>query len=333
MQVGKRMKRFILVLALVLIGIAVIFYWMAAATRDRAIAENQRILTARAQWLADQLDHVLQQRMVQTFTFAALPSLRGFAAADVVTRPARMAVAYSELQAWVAADPDVRAVNIVDSLGIVILTTEGSMNANWGERVFVRQALAGKLYASPPVRESGELSQYYSAPIINNMGEVAGALIVRVAAQEMWSVLGTTNEVMLIDENNVQIANRTTLPSLFVALSPLATEAHARLLAEKHYGAEITQIGSINLSDLATTIKRDQAAFVIYRDAQAQTWHAATYRMKTQAWTVVAMVSEDTVMLPVRDAIIDQLVLAVSVALLVAGTLNLAWRMLQRETQ
>lgn len=333
MQVGKRMKRFMLALALVLIGVALIFYWIVVATRDRAIAENQRILATRTQWLADQLDLVLQQRMVQTFTFAALPSLRGFATADEATRPARMAVAYSELQAWVAADPNLRAISIVDSLGIVILTTDRSMNVNWGERVFVREALAGKLYASPPVRESGELSQYYSAPIINNAGEVAGALIVRVAAQEMWSVLGTSNDVMLIDENNVQIANRAILPSLFMALSPLASEVSARLLAEKFYGTEIAQLSVTRLDDLANAIKRADAAFVIYRDPQAQTWHAATNRMKTKPWTVVTTVSEDTVMLPVRDAIIDQFALAVSVALLVAGTLNLAWRILQRETQ
>jgi hypothetical protein len=307
---------------------AAMFLAIGILARDRALADADRELMTRAQFLAHQLDRTMQQRMVQTFTFAAFPSLRGVATADEATRSARMAIAYSELQAWVAADPNVRAVSIVNSLGIVILATDATINTNWSERVFVRQALAGQLYVSPPVREWGELSQYYSAPIINNLGEVAGALIVRVDAQEWWSVLETSNDVMLIDENGVQIANRATMPPLFVALAPLAAEVQTRLVAEKHYGAEITHIGSIHLSDLATTIKRDQAALVIYRDAQARTWHAATYRMKTKPWTVVAMVLEDTVMAPVRDALVDRFALAVSVALLVAGTLNLAWRML-----
>jgi C4-dicarboxylate-specific signal transduction histidine kinase len=327
------MKRFSLVAALAMICFGITFYWMATAVHDRVLAESQRTLTTRAQFLAHQLDRTMQQRMVQTFTFAAFPSLRGVATADEATRSARMAIAYSELQAWVAADPNVRAVSIVNSLGIVILATDATINTNWGERVFVRQALAGQLYVSPPVREWGELSQYYSAPIINNLGEVAGALIVRVDAQELWSVLETSNDVMLIDENGVQIANRATMPSLFVALSPLAAEVRARILAEKQYGAEITQIGAINLSDLATAIKRGQAAFVVYRDAQAQTWHAAIYRMKTKPWTVVVVVSEETQMTPARDAIVDQFALAIIVAVLVAGTLNVAWFILKREPQ
>jgi len=326
------MKRFFILSLLALLLFAAMFLAIGILARDRALADADRELMTRAQFLAHQLDRTMQQRMVQTFTFAAFPSLRGVATADEATRSARMAIAYSELQAWVAADPNVRAVSIVNSLGIVILATDATINTNWGERVFVRQALAGQLYVSPPVREWGELSQYYSAPIINNLGEVAGALIVRVDAQEWWSVLEPSNDVMLIDENGVQIANRATMPPLFVALAPLAAEVQTRLVAEKHYGAEITHIGSIHLSELATTLQRDQAALVIYRDAQARTWHAATYRMKTKPWTVVAMVLEDTVMAPVRDALVDRFALAVSVALLVAGTLNLAWRMLH-ETQ
>lgn len=320
------MKLWLAFLFLVFGVLGATFLLVDFAARDRAINEADRALEMRAQFLADQLDRVLQLRMVELFTFAALPSMRGFAASDETTRAARTAVALSELQAIAAADPNVRAAFILDPTGTVILATNaGLMNSAWGERAFVRDALAGKITASAPAREFGELSQYYAAPILNNAGDVAGVFVLRVVVQEMWSALGMQNDVMLVDENGVRLADRSTQPQIFVALAPLTTTVSTQLIAEKRYGADLTQIAATTLADVSTTIKRSESARVVYRDAQNQMVRAATRRLKTNVWTVIVFTPEANVLAPVRDAIIDQLIIAFMVALVCGGSFAVAW--------
>jgi non-ribosomal peptide synthetase component E (peptide arylation enzyme) len=90
--------------------IATVFSFFSA--RSRALDDADRELGARAQLVANSIDLFLQARMVETLTFAALPSLRGFVTADETTRPSRIAVAQSELQSIAAADPLITALRL-----------------------------------------------------------------------------------------------------------------------------------------------------------------------------------------------------------------------------
>jgi hypothetical protein len=309
------MKRFLLLGGLALIIFSAMFLVVGSLARDRALADADRELVGRAQFLANVLDRTLQQRMMQTFTFAALPSLRGYAASDETTRDARAAVARTELAALTFADPNIHAATIVGARGIVIMTTDDSMNADWRARVFVGEALRGHLSASAPAREPDEIVQYYSAPILNNAGEVAGALILRVDAQEMWNALDAPYGVMLVDEFGVRIMDRS-FTQLFTALAPLPVDIAAKPLAEKRYGAEITQIRATDLSDFAEAIKRGGAAQLVYRDGKGRAVHAATRRIVTNPWTVIAYESEDDILLPVRQTLYSQIGLAIASALI-----------------
>ena len=301
-----------LVIALLALGLlTVLSYQYDSTNRARALADAQRDLAWRAQFTADALDRTLQLRMTQTFTLAALPSLRGYASSDDAARAGRAAVAQSELQAIVAADPNVRAASITDIAGKVVLTTDGSMNANWGERVFVREALAGHLHASVPARDYGEISQYYSAPILDNARNVAGAMVIRVVVQEMWDLLGKQVDVFIVDENGVRIADRTATPQTFVALAPLGPDVIANVMTGKVYGSEITQIRATNLPDLAGAIKRGGTRELSFRDANNQMIYAALGPISTNAWTVVAFESEDAIFAGTWDTLLYEIIIAV----------------------
>ena len=293
------------------------------------LSSADNALAARARLIADTVDQVLQWRMTEAFTFAALPSLRGFAASDDAARPARTATALVELKAIVAADQSVRAVSIVDPSGLVILTTDSSMNANWGDRVFVREAAAGHLFASVPSRDFGEVSQYYSAPIIDNAGDVAAELVMRASAQELWNTLNAPPEVMLVDENGVRVIDRTSKPQTFVALASLAPEIAARVLAEERYGVEVTQVPGTRLAALADAIKQNKTATLSYQGVDGRTLRAATQRTSIYPWTVIVLQDEDAALAPERDALVGAV--EVSVVALVAGMiLGIAFRKLGR---
>lgn len=300
--------------------LATAIYLTDSTARARTLANAQRDLAARAYFLADALDRTLQLRMTQVFTFAALPSMRGFAASDDAARLTRAAVALAELHAIVAADPNVRAASIADPTGIVILTTDGSMYADWSARVFMREALAGQLHASAPARDFGEISQFYSAPILDNAGNVTGALVVRVDVQEMWGVLSAQKNVLLVDENGVRIADRSDKPQTFVALTPLAPNVAARVAVEQRYGAEMTQIRATNLPELVNAIPRAGAAQLTFRDTGGQTVHAATRRLATNPWTILAFETADAISAAARETVWDTLIVA-AVAFVVAAAL------------
>ncbi len=297
------MYRFIALACLAFAAVLASIYFLDLNSRARALAGADQTLAARAHLIADTVDRTLQWRMTEVFTFAALPSLRGFAASDDAARPARAAVALVELKAIVAADPNVRAASIVDPSGEVILTTDASMRANWTEHMFVREPLAGHLYASVPARDFGEVSQYYSASIIDNVGNVVSVLVVRVAALELYSAAIPQSNGLLVDENGVRIADWTAAPKNLVALAPIAPAVAANLLAEKRYGAEVTQIPATNLAALAAETQRGNAATLTFRDASDQPIRAAIRRLVTYPWTVVVMQNEDAIFSDERDAL------------------------------
>lgn len=314
------MRRFINALFCVCAMLAVVLYLTGSAVYDRTMTEANRALAIRAQAAADAVDRTMQQRMIQVFTFAAMPSFRAFAASDDTERPARIVLARAELQSMVDADPNIRAVGIVDTTGTLILSTDKTMLENWDDRVFVREALRGRIYASVPARDFGEVSQYYSAPVFNNAGDIAGGLVVRVAVQEMWNVLSDQSDVLLVDQNGVRIADRSATPQYFVALAPLSVAVLNQALAEKQYGAEVTQIRFTNLTDLMTAVTRNQPQ-TTYRDSNGQAVHAALSRLKTYPWTVIAFASEDDQLAPARDIIVDQIKIALISVVIVASAI------------
>jgi C4-dicarboxylate-specific signal transduction histidine kinase len=226
-------------------------------------------------------------------TLAALPSLRAFVASDESARPARLAVAQSELQAIVSSDDNLRAATIVGANGVVVLTTDDSMNADWSARAFVREGLLGHLYASAPTRDGGETSQYYAAPLIDNFGNVAGALVLRIAAQEMLNGFYLLGNVLILDENNVRIVDTTPLPQLYAAITPLSGDTLARLLAERHYGADVALLRVVPFPELLSQIQPHRAAQTILRDPNSVTYLAAIQPLAINPWSIVFLTRDD----------------------------------------
>lgn len=320
------MRSYILLIVFALLLFAAMFVAAGILARDRALADADRELATRAQFFAHALDRTLQQRMIQAFTFAALPSLRAFAASDDANRDARAAIARVELIAIVHADPNLRAASIVDKNGIVIMTTDEAMLANWRARVFVREALRGHLHASAPAREGNAIVQFYSAPILDNAGEIAGALVLRVDAQEMWNALAAPYDLTVVDEIGVRLMDRS-YTQLFVALAPVPADLAAQPLAEKRYG-DISEIRATNLTELANAVQRGGAAQIVYRDANGRAIHVATRRITTNPWTVIASESEDAILLPARQSLYAQIGLAIASALITLALVYAAQFML-----
>ncbi len=318
--VAQRRWAAILVVALVA-GIAL--FLTDSSLRARALDYAQRDLRARAQTTADAMDRALRARLIQTLTLAALPSLRGFAASDEQSRAQRAALAQNELHAIVAADPNARAASILDAGGVVALTTDNSIHALWSERAFFRAALRGELHASPPARDFGEVSHYYSAPLIDNAGRVRGVLVVRVAAQELWD--GLPKNILVVDENGVVMADTSDKPQNFIALAPIDSETHNRLIAERRYGAELGTLRFSNQTALLALIQQDNAGAFTFRDAGGRAQVGAARKLQINPWRVLVSQSEEETYAFARDALGHALALG-TFAFFVGIGLMFAWR-------
>lgn len=255
---------------------------------------NSQNLKEIAQRAANEYERLLQLRQQQVFSFAAFPSIRAFTASTPETRAQRASVALNELQSLVASDQNVRQAFIVDSTGTVILSTLDNWNDRLGNRQFVRQALEGKITVSPIARDRSENSINYAAPVLNNAGAIAGALVMRVAAQEFWSVLprGENFYAVVSDENGVRLEDTGDPARRLASFGALDAARAARIVSEQTYGAEMPLVRATNLERAQQLIT--QGALDQLRAADVNADALGYQRLVSQPWTVLILASQAT---------------------------------------
>lgn len=255
---------------------------------------NPNNLKEIAQRTANEYDRLLQLRAQQVFTIAAFPSLRAFAAATLETRSQRAAVALSELQAWVAADTNVREAFITDANGIVIMATREGWNDDVSARKFVQDALKGEIAISPVSKDRGEFSTYYAAPILDSFNNLAGALVIRVAAQELWEVTprGENFYAVLSDENGVRLDDSGEPARRLESFGTLDTTRAAEIVNAQLYGAQLPQLRASKLERVQQLVTQGTLDELRASDFDADT--LAAQRLVSKPWYVFILSPQPT---------------------------------------
>jgi hypothetical protein len=241
---------------------------------------------------ANEYDRLWQLRMQQTFTFAAFPSIRAFASSTPETRAERASVALNELKALVASDKNVREALIVDANGTVIMSTLDGWGSSLAQRQFVRAALNGHIALSPVARDRAEYSNYYAAPVLNNANEIAGAFVLRVAAQELWDVLprGENFYAVLSDENGVRLDDTGDPARRMASFGALDAARAAQLVSEQNYGAEMPLLRATNLERAQHLVTQGALDQLDAADFDAGAW--AYQRTVSKPWTVLVLAAQ-----------------------------------------
>ena len=105
----------------------------------------------------------------------------------------------------------------------------------------------------------------------------------------------------VVDENGVRLADRSKTPLTLAALSSLRADVSARLLREKHYGAELGRIDATNLKPLADAVTNGNVWMIDYNEMDGRLAHAALRRLRTYPWTVIVFEYDDVLMASVKD--------------------------------
>jgi C4-dicarboxylate-specific signal transduction histidine kinase len=269
--------------ALLVIALLPVLLFAMLTTRDTADLKEI------AQRSAGELDRLIGLREQQVFTIAAFPSIRAFTASTPATRSQRAAVALNELQAWVASDTMVREAFIVDQTGIVIMTTLEGWDSDLSARQFVQDALAGQLAVSPVAQDRGEFSNYYAAPVFNNQKEIAGALVIRVDAQEFWNVTphGVRFYALISDENGARLDDTGDPARRLKTLAPLDPTLTAHIVQTQLYGAQLLQLGATRLERAQQLLTGGALDQLSGSDFNADA--IATQRLVSKPWTMIVL--------------------------------------------
>lgn len=280
----KRTRGFLLRFVLLLL-VALIPLTLAVALYTPAAPNLKEI----AQRTANELDRLIQLRMQQVFTVAAFPSIRAYVSTSPETRSERAAIALDELQSWVASDTNVREALLTNAQGIVIMATREGWNSDVSTRQFVQEALKGQLAVSPVAKDRGEFSNYYAAPVLNNSQEIAGTLVIRVAAQEMWRVtpVGQGYSAIVSDENGVRLDDSGTPAFRLLALGSLDTQRATNVLNSQLYGAQQPQIFGTGLEQAQALVTR--GAIDELQPVDFRAGGLAAQRLLSKPWYVLIL--------------------------------------------
>lgn len=268
-----------------------------------------------AQRTANELDRLIQLRQQQVFTIAAFPSIRAYASSSPELRSQRAAIALNELQSWVSSDTNVREVFVTDAQGIVIMATREGWNDNVSNRKFVQDALSGQLAVSPVTRDRGEFSIYYASPVLDNAREIAGALVIRVAAQELWDITprGENYYAVLSDENGVRLDDSGAPTNRLASFAPLDVALATHVLNEQTYGAELPQVRSTNLPRAQQLVVQGAIDQVSAVDLNAGA--VAGQRLVSKSWYVFVVNPQS----PIVETLLRLLVPALVAVVLACG--------------
>ncbi len=274
-----------------LLAIALVPVLVAVAT----FSPRERNLDEIAEHAAREYDRLIQLREQQVFSIAAFPSIRAFAASSPTTRSQRAAVALNELQAWVAADTNVREAFVTDENGVVIMTTLEGWNDDVSRRQFVADALAGQLAVSPVAQDRGEFSNYYAAPILDNEKNIAGALVIRVAAQELWGATpqGANYYAVLSDENGARLDDTGDAARRLMTFAPLDAARAAEVLNTQLYGTQMPTLRATNLPRAQQLLTQGAPDQLDAADFGASA--VAAQRLVSKPWTVLALAQPSSV--------------------------------------
>lgn len=293
----------------ILLGIALFPLLLLAALSS----PNSNNLKEIAQRTARELDRLIQLREQQVFTMAAFPSVRAFASSPPDARAQRASVTLNELKAWVASDTNVREAFITDAHGTIIMTTLDGWNSGASQREFVQEALRGQLAVSPISQDRNEFSTYYAAPILDNTQNIAGALVIRVAAQEMWSVTprGENLYAIIADENGVRLDDTGDPKRRLTSFAPLEPDRAARIVEAQTYGAQLLAPRPTNLERAQELITRGAVDELRASDVNADAF--AVQRLLSKMWYVLILAPQSTFV-----EIFSRLIVPVLAALLLA---------------
>jgi|GEM_PF-2975681 len=277
--------------------------WYDFRTAKQAMLVGQRqALTSHANELAHHLDILLAERLSSIKLLTKYESVRTFAASWPNPSSHAQIEAQENLDNLTDSNPYIQAVYLMNRDGEVILSSVENVGDNFGFRPYFQQAIAGNTYISDISIsvDAGIPVIYFSAPIEEDDGTINAIALLRVHAEEIWSMVefekdtvGSDSVAILFDEYGMRIAHASDRSLIFKTVVPLDPQLEAQLLAEHRLGT-MNVIESTNFPELAEglSLAENQPHFTYHMNISDDVYHASAARLALKPWTVIETVPE-----------------------------------------
>ena len=329
-----RTKLLIAFLAVALIPVGLLVYYMTGTTRQALTTQANAALLGASSEVAGNVDSFIENGIADVHTAVQSHIWRELLALPTAERAGSdsESTAYIDLRALASHDPNIASVGLLDKYGRdVVDTVTSEVGQSKADRDYFKASLkTGEPYASAAEfsQATGVYSIFFSAPVRDENGNIIGVLRIRYNASALQDILLETNDLVgaqsyavLFDENFLRLGqgNKPELiGKTWVTLDP---ETFARLQAERRIPADVTaeQI-STNQPDFKAGMDTadKQPVFQAYSISAKGTVIYAATKLKNQTWTIIYAQSLKNLYAPIdsqtRNAAVAALILSILVA-------------------
>ncbi len=215
--------------------------------------------------------------------------------------------ALGRVQRYVAVNPDVDLVIIMDQIGTAVVSTEPTtLGGNYKFREYFAQAVKGRPYMTGIIVGSvlAQAGVYISHPIANREGVVVGIVVVRVTAKSIGDIVEDERQAkervgFVVDGDGVVIYHPD-VNMRYKSLGTLSAATQTTIAADQRFKLpKIESLGLDELDKVATGTK--DAGHVRYFSGPEKTAEIAGYSpVRVNDWTVVASSPEAYFTAPIQ---------------------------------
>lgn len=211
------------------------------------------------------------------------------------------------LQKYVAVNPDVDLVIVMDETGTAVVSTEPTtLGGNYKFREYFAQAIKGRPYMTGITIGSvlAQAGVYISHPITNREGVIVGIVVVRVTSKSIGEIVEDERQAkervgFVIDGDGVVIYHPDQTLR-YKSLGPLSAATQATIAADQRFKrAKIDSLALEDLDKVATGTK--DAGHVRYLSGPEKTAEIAGFSpVRVNDWTVVVSSPEAYFVAPIQ---------------------------------
>lgn len=216
--------------------------------------------------------------------------------------------ALGRVQRYVAVNPDVDLVIIMDQIGTAVVSTEPTtLGGNYKFRDYFAQAVKGRPYMTGIIVGSvlAQAGVYISHPIANREGVIVGIVVVRVTSKSIGDIVEDERQAkervgFVLDGDGVVIYHPD-VTMRYKSLGTLSAATQTTIAADQRF--KLPKIDSLGLEDLdkvATGTK--DAGHVRYFSGPQMSAEIAGYSpVRVNDWTVVVSSPEAYFTAPIQQ--------------------------------
>lgn len=303
------LKLLVTILGLALVPLLLVTFVSQNSARDILLENKRQDLSTHAADAVANLDSIMEVRRSQIGSIARGPIVSAYAADP--SSAMRQGALLDAFLSMMSAHDEIRSLAVIDpATGATTVSTVGSGGQFFGQRESIRAAAAGELAISAPSLDDGQNVIYYAAPVRNDAGQVIQVAVMSVSADELWAPLsaaaarlGSGSFVVLTDEHGVRVAHSQEASLVHQSWVSLTAEKEAALVNGQTYGADVREIGSTDLPEIAAVLGATHPTANITEHrlaASDETYESGLARSRVTGWTLIESVPHSAFMAPVE---------------------------------